>query len=340
MPGDFGYVFLPAANNVLDGAPLYMDPDAFTGAPQAPYAYPPALAIVLTPIALLPERVGDAFVPGVIWSALLVGAMVGALLLLGVRDWRCYPVAVAYPVTLEAIEYGAVGPILLLLVALGWRMRDRTASGTAIGAGVVVKLFLWPLIVWLALTRRLRAAVTAVVVTAGAVLASWALVGFTGVADYPRLLRKLVQLEAESSYSVLAMLRALGLSDPVSRMLTVALGAALLLAAYRAARSSGSEPVERDRKSLTLVLAAALVLTPILWLHYLVLLVVPIALARPRLSLLWFVPLTLTVFEALGWYRGWPNGDGRALLSAALVAGLVLVASLSDRGDRGLLTRL
>ena len=70
----------------------------------------------------------------------------------------------------------------------------------------------------------------------------------------------------------------------------------------------------------------AFVLTPILWLHYLVLLVVPIALARPRLSALWFVPLAMTVFELLDLYRGWPDGDGWALASVAAVCRLVFGA--------------
>jgi hypothetical protein len=63
-----------------------------------------------------------------------------------------------------------------------------------------------------------------------------------------------------------------------------------------------------------------------------VLLVVPIALARPRLSALWFVPLALTVFEALNWYRGWPSGDGRALGSIALVAAIVFAVSSLPSG--------
>jgi hypothetical protein len=72
-------------------------------------------------------------------------------------------------------------------------------------------------------------------------------------------------------------------------------------------------------------------MTPILWLHYLVLLVVPIALARPRLSALWFVPVALSVFEALDWYRGWPRGDGAALASVVVVVTLVFVVSLLPR---------
>jgi len=76
------------------------------------------------------------------------------------------------------------------------------------------------------------------------------------------------------------------------------------------------------------VTVAALVLTPILWLHYLVLLLVPIALARPRLSALWLVPLVMTIFELMNWYRGWPRGDAKALISVAVVVGVVLAAAL------------
>jgi hypothetical protein len=39
----------------------------------------------------------------------------------------------------------------------------------------------------------------------------------------------------------------------------------------------------------------------------------------------------LTVFEALDWYRGWPSGDVRALISVALGAALVFVVSLRSR---------
>jgi len=161
-------------------------------------------------------------------------------------------------------------------------------------------------------------------------LGSWALVGFEGLGEYSRLLQKLVDVEAANSYSALAMLETLGLSQGLSRALVALAGILLLGWAFSAARGSGDDR-ERDRRSLTLALAAALVLTPILWLHYLVLLAVPIALARPRLSVLWFDPLVMTLFEALGWYRGWPSGEGRSLASVAAVVALVFVGSLRAR---------
>lgn len=306
-----------------------MDPELFRGPPQAPYAYPPVLALLVAPLAVLPERVGGTFLPGVLFTLLLIAATIGALLLLDVRDWRCYPVALLYPVSIEAIEYGAVGPVLLVLVALTWRFRDRPAvAGLAAGSTVVLKLFLWPLVVWLVLTRRARTAVLAAATAIGLALVSWAAIGFHGASTYPRLLQKLTEVEAENSYSAFAILRASGLSELAARALVVLIGVVLLVIAGRTGRASVDTPLERDRQSLILVLAAALVLTPILWLHYLVLLIVPIALARPRLSALWFAPLALTVLEALDWYRGWPSGDAKALISVAALVVIVLVVSL------------
>jgi hypothetical protein len=285
---------------------------------------------------LLPEQVAGSFVPGVLFSLLLIAATIGALLLLDVRDWRCYPVALLYPVTAEAIEYGAVGPLLLVLIALVWRLRDRpVVAGIATGGVVVLKLFVWPLALWLVLTGRLRAAALAAATVVGLGLASWAAIDFQDISACPRLLRKLADVEAENSYSALAILRAGGLTEVSARALVVFTGVALLFLAARAARMAADAPRERDRRSLILVLAAALVLTPILWLHYLVLLIVPIALARPRLSALWFAPLILTVFEALNWYRGWPAGDAKALVSVAGLIMIVVVASTRRLDARG-----
>jgi glycosyl transferase family 87 len=339
-PGDFGYVFLPAGDDVLAGRNPYLDPAEFRdpeqsdGPPQAPYAYPPVLAFLVAPLAALPEKVQNVFVPGVLFTLLLIVATVAALRLLEVRDWRCYPVALLYPVTLEAFEYGAIGPLLLLLLALVWRFRDHVfVAAGGVGVSVVLKLFLWPLLVWLVLTSRLRAAVLAVTTAVALALASWAAIAFKGIEDYPRLLRKLVDFEAENSYSVFAVLRTIGVPEGAAQALIVAAAIGLLFVAWRVAHAPGVTQYERDRRSLTLALATALIAVPILWLHYLVLLLVPIALARPRLSALWFAPLALMLFELLDWYRGWPYGDAEALTSVMALLALVFVASLRPRRE-------
>lgn len=333
-PYDFT-IFLDAGNDVLAGRSPYVSSIGI-GPTRSPYAYPPVLALAIAPLAALPERaVRDTFVPGVLWSLILLAATVGALLLLGVSDWRCYPFALVSPLVAEPVEYGAVGPILLLLAALAWRFRDRAgAAGGALGAAAVLKLFLAPLLLWLAFTRRVRAALVGLGVAVALALGSWAVIAFRGLHGYPHLLRRLTDVEADQSYSAFAILRALGLPKAASELVVVLAGLALLALAARAARSPSLGRFEQDRRSLILALAAALVLTPILWLHYLVLLLLPIGLARPRLSPLWLVPLAFALFEALDWYRGWPRGDGKALASAAVLVALTFVVSLRQRTPR------
>jgi hypothetical protein len=322
VPYDFA-IFLRASEDVRAGDSPYVDPGTISEDSPAPYVYPPLLAIALIPATVLPDEVRGSSPAGVLVSLLLIACVVGTLALLDVRDWRCYPVALLYPPTLENVEYGAVGPALALLVALGWRYRDRVwPVAASVGAAIALKVFVWPLLVWLAATKRSAAAVGAAVAAVGLALGSWAAIGFDGIADYPDLLRRLSDVEAENSYSAYAILVAIGVPSGLAHVVVTGAAATLLVLAWRAARSA-----DGDRRALTLALAAGFVLTPILWLHYLVLLVVPIALARPRLSVLWLVPLAMTVFELLDLYKGWPRGDGWALASVAAVMTVVFAAA-------------
>ena len=329
VPYDFA-IFLRASEDVRAGDSPYVDPGTISEDSPAPYVYPPLLAIALIPATVLPDDVRGSSPAGVLVSLLLIACVVGTLALLDVRDWRCYPVALLYPPTLENVEYGAVGPALALLVALGWRYRDRVWPVAAlVGAAIALKVFVWPLLVWLAATKRSAAAVGAAVAAVGLALGSWAAIGFDGIADYPDLLRRLSDVEAENSYSAYAILVAIGVPSGLAHVVVTGAAATLLVLAWRAARSA-----DGDRRALTLALAAGFVLTPILWLHYLVLLVVPIALARPRLSVLWLVPLAMTVFELLDLYKGWPRGDGWALASVAAVMTVVFAAASRSPGRR------
>ena len=58
------------------------------------------------------------------------------------------------------------------------------------------------------------------------------------------------------------------------------------------------------RRSLTLAIAAALVLSPVVWRHFFVLLLVPLAIARPRLDVLWLVPIGMWLGD--GTFNGAP----------------------------------
>jgi hypothetical protein len=110
-------------------------------------------------------------------------------------------------------------------------------------------------------------------------------IGFAGLRSYPTLVHLLQQVEAPVSYSVVALL---GVSGGTATALTVVLSLVGVVAVWFAARGSGG-----DRRSFAVAVLVSLVASPLVWIHYLLLLYVPIALYRPRLSGIWFVPLLL-----------------------------------------------
>ena len=309
-PHDLG-VFLTAARKLLDG----VSPYAYVG--DQTYAYPPLLALLVAPLQPL-----SAGVATLLWTLLSLAAIAAALWLLGVRDWRCYALTAVFPFTRSAVGLGTVGPLLLLGIAAAWHWRDRLVrSAAAVGTAIALKLFLWPLAVWLALTGRLRAAAAGLGCALALVLVPWAAIGFDGLGGYPGLLRHLSDDEATSSYSILALAVRAHLPEAVGVALSLIVAGALLGAAAWVARDRELARFDRDVATLTLALAAALAASPIVWIHYFLLLLVPLALARPRLSPLWFVPLA---YYPLGEHE-WPAGDA-GKLALALVTTLLLLA--------------
>ena len=278
------HAFRGAAQDVLAGASPYPRPDAITIARAEQLVYPPVVAFLFAPFAVLPSTVAV-----VLYLVLIAAAVPLAVWALGVRDWRLLGVAFLWPTTQTVFGVGALGSLLTLCVALAWRWRNspvRVAPLLAIA--IVAKLFLWPLLVWLLATRRIKTAGATVALGVGTTMVAWAAIGFGGLREYPHLLGKLVDVFGPVAYSPSALALTLGASRDASRVLILLLAVPLLLGIVRLAGGG-----DGDRRSFTLALGAALLLTPILWLHYLVVLLVPLALARPRLSPLWFLTLAL-----------------------------------------------
>jgi hypothetical protein len=186
----------------------------------------------------------------------------------------------------SAIHLGAITVALTLGVALAWRWRDNALrAGFVLGLVVALKLFLWPLVVWLAITRRYRAAIAAAGCSIALLLVPWIPLHGAGLLSYPHRLSLLSSLEAKRSFSPAALLAHLGVGWGVAEGIGYALGVLLLVWAYRRRRS--------DAVTLRLVCAASLLLTPILWPNYLVVMLVPLALLRPRFGVLWLLPVIL-----------------------------------------------
>jgi hypothetical protein len=112
---------------------------------------------------------------------------------------------------------------------------------------------------------------------------------------------------------VQSLLVSLHLSGSASELaagaVAVGVGAALFLLRRRG-----------DEVTFAAAIVSALVATPILWNHYLVLLIAPIALVRPRLAPLWLLPLVL-------WATPHPESVGvvwRIVLVLAVIAGVLI----------------
>jgi hypothetical protein len=275
--GDFHYAFWPAAHRVLHGASPYVDPGAPEITRAIAFVYPAVGALLLAPWALIPQGPADA-----IFAALNVVAVMLTLWILGVRDWRLYG---AVLLCLPVYSGWLVGNVTLLLglgIAGAWRYRDRPLlSGLLIAVIVSIKLFLWPLGLWLVASRRYAA--TAYAVAAGVILnaAAWAVLGFDEIDRYRRLLRALTAAEEDVGYSLIGLALRAGTGHGAAYALGFAAAGGCAIGCLMLGRRG------RDVSALTLALAASLLATPIVQIHYFALLIVPLAIARPRLSLAW-----------------------------------------------------
>jgi alpha-1,2-mannosyltransferase len=289
-----------AGHNVVTGHAVY------------PFVYPAPAAIIMVPFGLLPFKVAV-----VAFSLVLIGAAFLTLRLLGVRDWRCYGAAIGSLPGTSAITLGSFSWLLALAAAAAWRYRERRfVVAAAIAGAVVTKIFLWPLVIWLLVTRRTRAAVASALVGIVTLVGCWAIIGFDGLRQYPHTINHVGKLEEARSYSPFSLLRTVGMTSGNARLALVWLA----LAAFGAI-AAASRTRDGDRRAFVLAIAACLVLSPIVWVHYLVLLFVVIALYRPRLSAAWLIPLVYWLLPGQD-----SHGSTKVILVAYAITAAVALA--------------
>jgi alpha-1,2-mannosyltransferase len=311
-------VFLRAGHDVLDGVSPYPPPVMSRVAHENTFVYPPETALAFVPLALLPFHAAAS-----IFLVLLFASVPLTLWALGVRDWRCYGVAFLMAPVFGGIVNGALSVFLALGLALAWRYRESwKGAAVAVALVIVIKVFLWPLLVWLVATRRYAAALAATVGGALVTLAAWAVLGFAGIRDYVHLLRMLADAEQAKGFSPIALGLSLGLPSGWARGVALTLGAVALIGVVLLARRP-----DGDRLSLTAAVGAALLLSPIVWLHYFTVLLVPLALARPRYTPLWLLPAVAF------WFTGGQSGGNAApILIAFVTAGATLAFCILGKG--------
>jgi hypothetical protein len=177
-----------------------------------------------------------------------------------------------------------------------------------------VKLFLWPLALWLVATRRYAAvgygALCGLVLNAVA----WLTLGLDEVHRYSRLMDALVTAEEKHGYSLISLALRVGAAHSSAYGLAICIAVGTCVACMRLGR------LGHECAALALALAASLLASPIVQLHYFALLVVPFAVARPRLSLAWALPLAFWACSTPT--RSWQVAGALALGTAMLVVTL------------------
>ena len=174
-----------------------------------------------------------------------------------------------------AVKLGQVGPLLLLLFAIGWRWLDEPIRlGTSGALGTAIKLQPGLILVWAALTRRFRAVVVGLVV----------LVGAGRARDPAGRRQRLVRLRDAARARSATRSRPTHNFTPgaIAYQLGVPAATASIvqLASHgRGARSGGrlARHWATAEASYLVAVIASQLLSPILWDHYAMLLLLPVA---------------------------------------------------------------
>ncbi len=222
-----------------------------------------------------------------------------------------------WPPVINATQTGNVTLPLALLCALAWRYRGaRLAPGVAIGVGLALKFFVWPLSLWLFWIGRRRAAAVSALIGAASLLL---IVPFYPLGDYVRLLGNLSREFDDDSYTIYALLTEGGVPSEVARVIWAAVGLAVLGLAYR-------------RRSFALAIGAALLLSPIVWLHFFALMLVPLAVVRPTFTAAWLIPLPTWVVPGTLNGEGWQTALTLSAFGALLAYCAIREAELGRSG--------
>ncbi len=285
--------YLDAARRLIDGKVVYDTSIAQAGAAGL-YYYSPPFTLLALPFSLLPDPLD---VVG--WLAAIVAAFgLGVALLPVSRDVRWLLILLAglsWPFA-YAVKLGQVGPILFLCFAIGWRWMDRPVRlGLAMAVGTVVKLQPAILFVWALLTRRWAAiGVGLVALTVAGVVAS-AAGGLDGWAAWLTILRSIsAPIVTPHNFTPGAIAYQVGLSEAaataVQGLNTILVLGLVLWSGLRLSPTVGY---------LTAVTASQL-LSPVLWDHYALLLLLPTAWLLDR-GQWWAVAIPLATAIFLIW---------------------------------------
>jgi hypothetical protein len=311
---DFHYAYFPAAHRLLGGVSPYAMPHRDIAGGIA-FVYPALSAVMFAPFALLGRVTADDVY--MLLCFLLVPATLWAV---SIRDWRVYGLPLLWAPVVLGWEGGNVSVPLTFMVALTWRYRDRPAvAGLLTAVAISLKPFVWPLALWLLVTRRWRAAAFALAAGVVVNLLAWTIVGFDQIRVYVSLSSAVTDALWRGGYSMLAVAHHLGLGRSGGDVLLIVASTVVLLGLCWVGLVR-----RRDRQALILAVTLMLVASPLVWSHYFVLLMLPLAMAQPTAAPIWLLPCAMWICPPSS------AATGREVALAWLVAGSCVVTALRD----------
>jgi len=309
---DFRAVYYPAVERFLHGlSPYAVSPRQITQGTG--FVYPALSALLLAPFGLIGKGTAE-----VLYMLLCIACVPAILRTLEVRDWRVYGVAMLWFPVFNGWQGGNVTLPLTLMVALAWRHRDRPfVVGLLTAAAISIKPFIWPLALWLLATRRWRAAAWAIASGLALNLLAWGLVGFNEVSTFLHLSSEDATALWRQGYSLLAVAHHLGLghSGGEALLLLASVAAAAVLVYLGAVK-------RRERDAMVLAVLLMVLASPLVWAHYFVLLLVPLALYRPRLSVAWLLPILMWPIPPRQPVHGWDEALAWGVAAACVAVAL------------------
>jgi alpha-1,2-mannosyltransferase len=274
VAGDtLGYDFLAyhqAIERVTNGGPLY-DMSFTASGGFGLFYYPPTFAPLLLPFALFAAQPATWA-----WIGLsLVAFAVGVAILpvsRSVRWWILLLAGLSFPFV-YAVKLGQVGPILFFAFAVGWRgIDDPIRLGASAAAGAAIKLQPGLVLVWALLTGRFRAVAVGAVVLLALAVAATLLAGHGAWSDFLVLIRTVTDpITTERNLTPGAVAYQLGAPAEIAAVVQLVNTIAVIVAFVAAIRWAG------DEASYLVAVIASQLVSPILWDHYAMLLLLPVA---------------------------------------------------------------
>lgn len=276
-------VYRTGGQSILMGRPVY---DTLTPPPQLlPFTYPPLGAVLAVPLAMMSWPVAQWVWTGILYAALAITVAYGfrplfARIRTATRYRWAVPLAagllvaaLAYVMPMrDQVRFGQVGIILVAMCAADCLKPDggRLPRGVLVGLAMAVKLTPGVFVIYLWITGRRRAAVTAVGTAVAVTLATllllpadWADYWFGALFSSDRLGAN----AGTTNQGLRGMLIRTYLPDPVVSVLWIACVAAIVYFGYRGARKLSLAGREPAGAAVTGLLSVAV--SPVSWIHHL-----------------------------------------------------------------------